>query len=179
MEKKETLLSTLTAFFNSDVIEETKEKQTFIDVKTSEGLVLRVDELVEGKTVTIITEDGENVSGEAEYVLEDGSTIAVDADGVITSVTAAESEEEKEATQLAETELAEQVAKDEALNARLDSIEEALVLVASNFSKQKELVDGFLNAPADEEVVVAKTEDVKLSKVDAKSKIAALIANRK
>lgn len=179
MEKKETLLSTLTAFFNSDVIEETKEEQTFIDVKTSEGLVLRVDELVEGKTVTIITEDGENVSGEAEYVLEDGSTIAVDADGVITSVTAPESEEEKEATQLAETELAEQVAKDEALNARLDSIEEALVLVASNFSKQKELVDGFLNAPADEEVVVAKTEDVKLSKVDAKSKIAALIANRK
>ena len=87
---------------NKEVIKQVKElifgaetvEAAFLDVKTSDGMVLRVAEVKEGEVVTIISEDGEAVSGEAEYVLEDGNTIAVDAEGMIVTITEPSEEEE-------------------------------------------------------------------------------------
>ena len=90
MDTKEKIAAISKIVFGSEEVVE----ETFLDVKTSDGVVLRVSELAEGATVTIISEDGENVSGAAEYVLEDGATVVVDENGVITSVM--ESEEEVE-----------------------------------------------------------------------------------
>ena len=75
--------------------EEQEEVKEFADYKTNDGMVLRCDELAEGNTVSIISEDGENVSGAATYVLEDGKTIEVGEDGVIVSVADSEPIEEE------------------------------------------------------------------------------------
>ena len=126
MNKKETLVATIKAFF----AEEEVINDAFVDVKTSDGLVLRVDEVAVGSTVMIISEDGENVVSEAtDFVLEDGVTISVDAEGVITEVKPVEEEGEDMA--------ATQLAKENSLNERLENIEEAILLVVSQFGVQK------------------------------------------
>ena len=80
---------------NKEIIKEVKklfnfneEELAFLDVKTSDGLVLRVAKMEEGEVVTLISEDGANVSGEAEYTLEDGTVLVVDAEGTISTITA-------------------------------------------------------------------------------------------
>ena len=157
---------------NKEIIKEVKklfnfneEELAFLDVKTSDGLVLRVAKMEEGEVVTLISEDGENVSGEAEYTLEDGTMLVVDAEGTISSITAVEVEEEEVEEEMSEVE-------DEVnpLEGRIANLEEGIEKVLSMFSAQieeleakdsivKELtekVEAFSKAPADEEIVVAK-----------------------
>ena len=73
----------------------------FIEVKTADGVVLKVAKLEEGEVVSLVSGEGdelkEEVSGEAEYTLEDGSKISVDAEGKIITVTAGEEEAPEEA----------------------------------------------------------------------------------
>ena len=157
---------------NKEIIKEVKklfnfneEELAFLDVKTSDGLVLRVAKMEEGEVVTLISEDGENVSGEAEYTLEDGTVLVVDAEGTISTITAVEVEEEEVEEEMSEVE-------DEVnpLEGRIANLEEGIEKVLSMFSAQigeleakdvivKELtekVEAFSKAPADEEIVVAK-----------------------
>ena len=157
---------------NKEIIKEVKklfnfneEELSFLDVKTSDGLVLRVAKMEEGEVVTLISEDGENVSGEAEYTLEDGTVLVVDAEGTISTITAVEVEEEEVEAEMSEVE-------DEVnpLEGRIANLEEGIEKVLSMFSAQieeleakdvivKELtekIEAFSKAPADEEIVVAK-----------------------
>ena len=156
---------------NKEVIKQVKElifgaetvEAAFVDVKTSEGIVLRVSEVKEGEVVTIISEDGEAVSGAAEYVLEDGNTIAVDAEGVIVTIT--EPSEEEEVVE--EQEMSEEV---NPLESRIENLEQGIEKLLAGFSTIDESftakdvlideltkkVEAFGKAPADEEIVVAK-----------------------
>ena len=157
---------------NKEIIKEVKklfnfneEELAFLDVKTSDGLVLRVAKMEEGEVVTLISEDGENVSGEADYTLEDGTMLVVDAEGTITAITVAEEEDEEVEEEMSEVE-------DEVnpLEGRIANLEEGIEKVLSMFSTQieeleakdlvvKELtekVEAFSKAPAEDEIVVKK-----------------------
>ena len=145
-----------------------EEALEFMDVKTADGIVLRVQDLAEGQTVTIISEDGENVSGAADYVLEDGKTITVDESGVITAIAEGEVEEVEELEQEAAFDA-------EPINNRLEELTNALAGVLEKFAEvdgklteANERIEKFAVAPASEEVVIKKAETVvKNGKEDA------------
>tara|TARA_R110002167_G_scaffold54889_2_gene156368 strand:- start:901 stop:1431 length:531 start_codon:yes stop_codon:yes gene_type:complete len=166
MEEKKTLVERIKELvFTEDVVE-----QDFVDVKTSEGLVLRVDSIEEGAVVTVISEDGENVSGASDYVLEDGVTISVNEEGVITSVTPAEEEEAEvvEEDMSEESEVVTELTERElAVDAKLAEITEALEGIVSKFESVDKEVNKFAKAPADEEKEIGKTVIVKHSKQTA------------
>ena len=154
---------------NKEVIKQVKElifgaetvEAAFLDVKTTEGVVLRVSEVKEGEVVNIISEDGEAVSGAAEYILEDGNTISVDAEGMIVSIIETPAEEE------VEEEMSEEV---NPLESRIENLEQGIEKLLAGFSAidesitaKDELIDeltkkveAFGKAPAEEEIVVAK-----------------------
>ncbi len=156
---------------NKEVIKQVKElifgaetvEAAFLDVKTTEGVVLRVSEVKEGEVVNIISEDGEALSGAAEYVLEDGNTIAVDEQGVIISVMETPKEEEEEVAE----EMSEEV---NPLEERISNLEQGIEKLLAGFSaidesiiekdalikELTEKVEVFSKAPAEEEIVVAK-----------------------
>ena len=162
---------------NKTLVERIKElvftdetvEQNFVDVKTSDGLVLRVDAIEEGATVTVISEDGENVSGASDYVLEDGVTISVNEEGVITSVTPVEEEEEVVEEDMSEEPevVVEPTERELAVDAKLAEITEALEGIVSKFEAQDKVIEGFAKAPAEEEKEIGKTVIVKHSKEDA------------
>tara|TARA_R110000850_G_scaffold64493_2_gene144755 strand:+ start:422 stop:946 length:525 start_codon:yes stop_codon:yes gene_type:complete len=164
MKEKKTLVERIKELvFTEDVVE-----QDFVDVKTSEGLVLRVDSIEEGAVVTVISEDGENVSGASDYVLEDGVTISVNEEGVIISVTPAEEAEVVEEDMSEEPEVVTELTEREiAVDAKLAEITEALEGIVSKFESVDKEVNKFAKAPADEEKEIGKTVIVKHSKQTA------------
>ena len=146
------------------------EELEFLDVKTSDGIVLRVQELTEGQEVSIISEDGENVSGAADYTLEDGKVITVDESGVITAIMDAEQEVEQEV----EEEMNEDVDHLAPLNEKIDNLTNALVGVLEKFAEvdtelkdAKDSIEKFAALPAEEEPIVGKGEFKKQGKEDA------------
>jgi FtsZ-binding cell division protein ZapB len=68
------------------LFKEEKEEMTFIDVKTNDGRILRVTEMVIGGMVKELTEDGEiELVGELEFITENGFIVMVK-DGVIEDI---------------------------------------------------------------------------------------------
>jgi hypothetical protein len=68
------------------IFEEEKEEMTYMDVKTADGKILRVTEMVIGGLVKELTEDGEvDIEGEVEFTTEEGFTVMVK-DGVIEDI---------------------------------------------------------------------------------------------
>ena len=165
MEEKKSLFEKVKALLAEDEVKE----QAFLDVKTSEGVVLRVDEVAEGATVTIISEDGENVSGAADYTLEDGTTITVSEEGVITSVMEAEGEDEVGNEEVAEEEMQEEevVAEVNPNDERIAKLEESIEKILSQFEAMNEQVEKFASAPADEEVKIEKKKPTVFKKESA------------
>ncbi len=158
--------------------EEEVVEQSFLDVKTSDGIVLRVSELAEGASLSIISEDGENVSGAAEYTLEDGTVVVTNDEGVITSVTDAPAEE---AVEEVEEEMQEEVVEDEVnpLDERIGKLEERLEDILSKFSVMSEKVEEFSKQPAEDEVVVGKKEFKKANKYSALEALSKYRKNKK
>lgn len=109
MENKKTIVEKIKDLMFSDITDE-----KFLDVKDSEGNVLRVaeDELAVGQSVMTITEDGEVPAVEGEYLLEDGQTLVIDAEGVITEIVEAVEEETEETEEVEEVEASEEVVED-------------------------------------------------------------------
>ena len=136
----------------------------FEDVKTSDGLVLRVTEVAEGASVSIISEDGENVSGAADYTLEDGTIIVVDENGVITSITEAAVEEEVVEEEEMQEEVVEEV---NPLEERIGKLEKGIEDILAKFSEMNTKVEEFASAPASEEVKIGKKEFKKVDKYSA------------
>lgn len=160
MDKQETLVEKIRLLvFGEEVVAE-----EFLDVKTSEGVVLRVSELKEGETVTIVSEDGIIPADNLEYVLEDGSKLVLDESGVIVSIEVATEEDAVEDAP-AEEEMSE---NDKAVANRLSEITEALAGVLEKFAEQDLAIEKFAGLPADEEEKDAgKTVVVKHSKESA------------
>jgi len=171
MEKDKTIIEKVKELvFGEETVDE-----TFLDVKTSDGVVLRVSELSEGVEVTIISEDGENISGAAEYTLEDGTVVATDDNGVIVSVTAPAEEEVVEEEEMEE----EVVVEENPLDARIAKLEDAIEDVLSKFSEMSTKVEEFSALPADEEIVVGKKDFKKQSKDDALTALSKFRKNKK
>ena len=81
------------------IFEEEQEETNFMDIKTADGKILRVTEMIIGGLVKELTEEGEiEIEGEVEFVTEDGFTVVVK-DGVIEDIkepVVEEMEEEQE-----------------------------------------------------------------------------------
>ena len=147
----------------------------FLDVKTSEGIVLRVSEIKEGETVVIISEDGEIPTDALEYILEDGTKITVDEAGVITTIEAVESDEETPTDTPVDEEMSE---NDKAVAKQLGDIKEALSAVLDKFAEVDGRIEGFAALPVDDkELDAGKTVVVKHSKEDSATKLAKFIHN--
>lgn len=169
--------------------EEVKEVEVvFADVKAEDGTILRTEgDLAVGSEVKIISEDGEAVSGEADYILEGGKTIKVDAEGKVTEIVEAEEEakeEEKEGDKAPEleTELAEDDKdKEEKLEEEKEEEKEdekpydaeaKIAELEAEMAKMKDLVEGLMSQfsevstqvqefsalPADKEIKEKKQE---------------------
>jgi len=148
----------------------------FEDVKTSDGLVLRVTEVAEGASVSIISEDGENVSGAAEYTLENGTIIAVDESGVITSITEAAVEEEVVEEEEMQEEVVEEV---NPLEERIGKLEKGIEDILTKFSEMNTKVEEFASAPASDEVKIGKKEFKKVDKYSALDELSRFRKNKK
>ena len=186
---KKTFIDKLKTMF-SDVESEVKE-DTFIDVKTVDGVSLRVkeEEISEGVQVYVVDEEGiETPAPEGEHVIE-GKTITTDAEGKVVSVVETEVEEEVEEVEEVEAkecdcvgeegcecdkkgeyeaEMSEEVAEEvNPMEARIEALEKSL----SNIAESMSAIDGLskavadlANSPADKEVKLSKSSDAPIKK---------------
>lgn len=151
-----------------------EQPQKFMEVKTSEGVILNISEMEAGASVSIISEDGENPAPVGEYILEDGSVVVVGEEGVVSEVKAAEEDVEEEMSEEVVEEVVEEV---NPLEARLDALEEAVnqkfeSIVNDISEKFKSVIDlqakeldelnakfsAFKSEPAKEEIKLSKAE---------------------
>ena len=186
---KKTFIDKLKTMF-SDVESEVKE-DTFIDVKTVDGVSLRVkeEEITEGVQIYVVDEEGiETPAPEGEHVIE-GKTITTDAEGKVVSVVETEVEEEVEEVEEVEAkecdcvgeegcecdkkgeyeaEMSEEVAEEvNPMEARIEALEKSL----SNIAESMSAIDGLskavadlANSPADKEVKLSKSSDAPIKK---------------
>ena len=71
MNKKEILSAVRNMFFSDNTTE------TFMDVKTRNGVILRIEDMTPGVSVHEVSESGINPVEDGEYILEDGTTLVV------------------------------------------------------------------------------------------------------
>ena len=188
MDKKNFIDRLKTMF--SEVENEVKE-DTFVDVKTVDGVSLRVkeEEITEGVQVYVVDEEGiETPAPEGEHVIE-GKTITTDAEGKVVSVVETEVEEEVEEVEEVEAkecdcvgeegcecdkkgeyeaEMSEEVIEEvNPMEARIEALEKSL----SNIAESMSAIDGLskavadlANSPADKEVKLSKSSDAPIKK---------------
>ena len=151
------------------VFETEKVEVKFLDVQTSEGVVLRVeeDEIASGQTISLveIVEDEEVINPvvEGEYILEDGRTVVVNADSVIVEIIEEPEEIVEEMEEVIETPPTSTKSLEEKINATIDrktgELEEKLDNLLAKF-------ESFSKAPADKEIKIEKKEFKKNNKMD-------------
>src|SRR3972149_1875099 len=137
------------------------ETSVFADVKTKEGVLLRIEgDIAEGSKVSIINEDGTLTStGAGDYILEDETVISTDGSGAIVKVVAVETEaevekpEEKPKEEMAPVEEAPEEIKIE--GDKLAELEAAITIIA------EQLKSGM---PAEAEMTEIKKENKSLKK---------------
>jgi len=163
MSETKTIIEKVKALVFEDETPEVEAK--FLDATTKDGVAIQIEgETLEvGAVVSIVTEEGNEVSGAATYVLDNGSTITVDEEGKISEVTEAV-EEEDEAVEEAEmeTETPEEVNPLEEKVANLESKLEEVLAKFSVIEELKSKVEEFSKLPAEDEMENPK-KDVKVS----------------
>lgn len=195
--EKETLIEKFKKLlFNNE--EESTEETQFMEVKTQDGTILRVDVMEIGQSVMQISEEGESPAETGTYILEDGTTLIV-ADGVIESIEenlgneeeeemSEESEESKEAKEETQEENKEEKeVKEEEVDERAELLEEIAKIINSKFEaiekeqdeKYNELVkkfEDFKAQPSEDET----EKDQSVFKRDIKNKdlLSAFAKNR-
>jgi chromosome segregation ATPase len=130
--------------------EEVVVENQYLDMKSKEGKILRVDELLVGSSIKEVTEDGLVDVEDGEYELEEDVKIVVEG-GVIKDVEEMETEEEEEveATEEEETfeeEVSEEVeaveeVTEEVVEEEVSELEEILNLltdISKNYESMKE-----------------------------------------
>lgn len=66
-------------------LEDTEVVETFVDIKTVDGRILRADDIAVDQSIVEITENGEEALEDGTYELSDGTSIVV-VDGIITEI---------------------------------------------------------------------------------------------
>ena len=178
MENKKSVVDQVKELLNFSAEEVVEVEVEFTEVKTSDGVILNVSAMDKDGIVEIVSEDGKSLAPAGEYVLEDGATIVVGEEGIISEVKAIEEE-------VAEEEMAEEVVvesnevvdadvsevKENPLEARIQALEakfaevrirneelsKANILLASNFS-------AFKSEPMEEEIKISKSEKFRTAK---------------
>ena len=157
------------------------ENKTIIEkvkLLLSEEVIVKEDEVIEAKFLTVSTEDGQSIEVEGDVLevgavvvgitedttltLEDGTVVMVSAEGLITEINEAVAEEET-----VEEEMAEEVVVENPNDARIDSLETKLDELLSKFSAIKDIVSLIADEPAEEEIKVDKKEFAANKKQDA------------
>ena len=157
------------------------ENKTIIEkvkLLLSEEVIVKEDEVIEAKFLTVSTEDGQSIEVEGDVLevgavvvgitedtsltLEDGTVVVVSAEGLITEINEAVAEEEE----TVEEEMAEEVVVENPNDARIDSLETKLDELLSKFSAIKDIVSLIADEPAEEEIKVDKKEFAKTKKDD-------------
>jgi len=158
------------------------ENKTIIEkvkLLLSEEVIVKEDEVLEAKFLTVSTEDGQSIEVEGDVLevgavvvgitedttltLEDGTVVMVSAEGLITEINEAVAEEEA----VEEEEMSEEVVVENPNDARIDSLETKLDELLSKFSAIKDIVSLIADEPAEEEIKVDKKEFAANKKQDA------------
>ena len=159
-------------------------KQDFVEVKTSEGVILNISVMEAEGTIEVVSEDGLSLAPIGEYVIEDGSIIVVGVEGVISEIKEATEEEvveeEEMAVEVVEDVIDTDTPKEEesSLEARLDALEETInskfESIFDKFAKVNEAqaleldelkanFSAFKSEPIEDEIKISKS-DVKSNK---------------
>lgn len=158
MKEKLTIIEKLKLAFSEEVVTEEVIAE-FVEVKTADGVALKVAKLEEGEIVSVISGEGEEakeeVSGAADYVLEDGTKVSVDAEGKISKVEAGE-EEPKEEEKLEMSAILEAVK--EATKGENEILMSAIDKLSLVILDQEARIEKFAKSPAAVKKEVAKAE---------------------
>jgi len=171
----------------------------FETAKLKDGTIVEVEKLEVGFPVMIVAEDGsKSPAPEGEHVLEDGKVIEVDANGVISEISAAEETVETEEVAAIPAAMAEEVTTEETKVTETPikdevaaKIEEKMAMLfaaieecAAEISKVKEdmgamktKLEKFAKAPAATKIPKTGEIETKFDAIDAK--VAALKELRK
>lgn len=178
------IVNEIKALFNK--VEEAQEVK-FADYKTTEGLIIRVEALEQGKLVEVMDEAGELTAAKAgELQLEDGQILVIAEDGTIAEVKPAETTEDAPAEEVAveaselEVELAEEVPAEVPaidLEPRIAQLEEALMMLAEKVNQlevEKASVEAEMSALKEENEGLKATtpaaQPVKFKKMELEAK---------
>jgi hypothetical protein len=194
---KKTFIDKLKSVFSEieKPVEEVVEEIKLVEIKTIDGVTLRIkeDELAEGIVVYVVDEEGnETVAPEGTHETEE-VIIKIDAEGVITSIEDKEVEEEvtEEVTEdlPVEMEVIEEVTG--TVEDRLSAIEKGMVDLSeaiANLSKVEEAMSAISNLekavielsalPAEKEIKLSKATDKETLKKDRES-VLKFLSNRK
>ena len=118
MSDKRNIINTIRGLFQ----EETKDIAKFVDVKTEDGRILRVTDMVVGAEVTEITEDGETAVEDGIFELEGGVIVQVE-EGKISEIEREDEEAEEEAKEEEKEEVEADKHNDEEVKEEMDKSE--------------------------------------------------------
>lgn len=151
------------------VMDRPEDFEVFVDVKTVDGLTLRVTEMALGAECYHIGEDGvETLCAEgSEYVLESGEKIEIGPEGRIASIEMPEEEivdaeedmgkkeeySEEEAPAEEEAPVAEEAKETFASQSDIDTLRQANILLAEKLDELSARLETFAKAPSAEPVV--------------------------
>jgi hypothetical protein len=119
--------------------------QTFSQETLEDGTVIEVDEVKEGETVEVVTEEGNVDAPDGEQKLEDG-TVIVTEDSVIVEV------KEEELIEEVKEELKFEVTEEDYSNlvSALEMLKSELETVKSEFESVKSQIEELIKTPASE-----------------------------
>jgi hypothetical protein len=164
------LINTIKGLFEAAAVETAKVKCT--DVKTSDGIILRVEgDLVEGAIASVIAEDGSvNLAPAQDYTLEDGTVVTIGDQGAIAKIVAPEAMETTATeTPMAETPavdapVAEETPAEEGVETdKLVELEAKVAELEAAVAKCVEMINS-MGAPAEQAMKEVKAENRELKK---------------
>lgn len=148
----------------------------------ADGMVINYEKLEAG--FPVFAEDGVTPLAEGEYIMEDGTKIEVDMNGVISEVVLSELPE-VEAPVVPETPVEVPVAASEevvveeqaadpiaeamaAIDKKVNTCMEAIDMLVTEMSSMKQKMEAFAAAPGATKIPkVSKTEEIKIDRVDS------------
>jgi len=145
------------------------------DRKLDNGTVISADEFAEGQPVFIVTEDERIPMPVGEYMMEDGSMLVVEEEGVIASINAQEEEVEEVAEEVVEEEMSE-------VKEPKKVVESTVVETHFSEEQKSELVETILSSvsPLIEELQNKVSElETKLSQEVVEEKLSAQVKEEK
>jgi len=195
---KKTFIDKIKTLFSE--IENSVESK-LIDVKTIDGVTLRIkEEIKEGVVVYVVNteDDSETIAPEGEHNIGD-KTISTNVDGVITEIKENEEEVEEEVEEVEdkklesdvlEQEMSEEVEEEEVedkvlenpLEDRIKSLETAIGNLSESLSAIEilsEKVEKMSALPSDKEIKLSKSEGLKKEKMNSREEKLKFLSNRK